>query len=42
VALSRDREDGLPAQWWFSKDAANRFSPETSQKRPGSPGSRSL
>jgi hypothetical protein len=42
VALSRERDDALPTQWWYSRDAGNSFSPERAQKRPGSPGSRSL
>ena len=42
VALSKDREDALPTQWWYSRDRGNSFSPELAQIRPGSPGSRSL
>ncbi len=42
VALSREREDALPTQWWYSRDLGNSFSPERAQRRPGSPGSRSL
>jgi len=42
VALSKEREDAAPTQWWYSRDPGNSFSPERAQRRPGSPGSRSL
>lgn len=42
VALRRDTETSTPEQWWFTKDAGNSFLPELKQKRPGSPGARSL
>ena len=42
VALQKNTADALPEQWWFSKDSGSSFAPELRQKRPGSPGVRSL
>jgi hypothetical protein len=42
VALVKDTEDKLPAQWWYSRSTGNSFAPAPGQIRPGSPGRRSL
>jgi hypothetical protein len=42
VAMVKERDGKLPCQWWYSKDAGNSFRPELNDRRPGSPGVRSL
>jgi hypothetical protein len=42
VALVRESDAELPAQWWYTRDRGNRFGPEARQTRPGSSGRRSL
>ncbi len=42
IAIMKDTGIDLPNQWWYSNDPGNSFLPETKQRRPASPGSRSL
>ena len=42
VALTKFTDSELPCQWWYSKDPGGEFAAELQQKRPGSPGTRSL
>ncbi|MFI3185058.1 MAG: hypothetical protein QX198_03680 [Methylococcaceae bacterium] len=43
VSLTRINDSALPEQWWFSKEAfPGQLSIETHDRRPGSPGIRSL
>jgi hypothetical protein len=42
VALLKDTETELPTQWWYVKEPGTSFLPEPEQRRPGSPGTRSL
>jgi hypothetical protein len=43
VALTRINDSALPTQWWFPSPSADvQFRSETANRRPGSPGTRSL
>jgi hypothetical protein len=42
VALLRETDAELPTQWWYVKEPGASFLPELRQRRPGSPGTRSL
>lgn len=42
VAVTRVADDGAPLQWWIPENSKPKVTPESNDRRPGSPGLRSI